>query len=132
MVSSSVRTYVRMCVCNNCGGISAVQALVLSSTLRCLMFCCLVAGCKSMNDLQRFNSDVQSHVTVDRLLDGSSWFSSQPYDTCTLPYGHADTARANARVPTYAAGTRQHIDQRCACASPTENHFNSTTNGHAN
>lgn len=81
---------------------------------------------KSMNDLRAFNGDVQCHASADHVLDGSSWYSSQPYHTCTLPYGHADTALANARVPTYAAGTRQHVDQRCVCASPTENHLNST------
>jgi len=74
-----------------------------------------------MNDILGYSGDVQGHVTADHVLDTSSWYSAQPYHTCTLPYGHADTARANARVPAYAATTRQHIDQRCVCSSPTEN-----------
>jgi len=97
-------------------------SMTLLSVLGC--FCHLVVSCKSMNELRSFNGDVQDHVTTDRVLDDGNWFSTQPYHTCTLPYGHADTARANTRVPARAAGTRQHTDQRCACASPTEYQLN--------
>jgi len=79
------------------------------------MFGHVVVGCKSIHDLRGFNSDAQDHVTTNHVLDGGSGSSTQPYHTCTLPYGHA-----SARVPAYAAGARRHADQRCVYESPTE------------
>ena len=89
---------------------------------------------KSMNDLRCFNGDIQSHVSADHVLDGSGWYSAQPYHTCTLPYGHVDSACASTRVPAYAAGTRQHVDLHRVCAPPTDNRLNSTSTNyhHAN
>jgi len=77
-----------------------------------------------MHDLRTYHSDAQTHVTADHVTDDSSWYSSQPYHTCTLPYGHADEARANPRIPEYTAGSRQRVDQRCVCESSTENQLN--------
>jgi len=100
----------------------AITYLLMISIINAWMspsFCDVAVSCKSMHDLRGFNGD-----QVDHVLDDSSWYSTQPYHTCTLPYGHADTARANVRVPAYTAGARQHVDQRSAYASPTENQLN--------
>jgi len=96
------------------------------------VFCDAAVGCKSLHDLRSFytgdDNDVHNHVTADHVVDDPhSWYLSQPYHTCTLPCGHADVARTNDRVPAYAVGTGtrlQHVDQRCAYASTTEDQRN--------